>query len=99
MSSTSDPPAPGRLVVRVGGRVQGVGFRYATERRARELQLTGYVRNEGDGSVLVVAEGATDRLSELLAWLHQGPPGARVAGLQHQPAACRGEFHRFSVEY
>jgi acylphosphatase len=49
--------------------------------------------------VLVVAEGATDRLSELLAWLHQGPPGARVAGLQHQPAACRGEFHRFSVEY
>ena len=99
MSSTCDTPPRGRLIVRVRGRVQGVGFRYAAERRARALQLTGYVRNEPDGSVLVLAEGLTERLSELLAWMHQGPPGAKVSGVQHRPAAYRGEFHRFSVEY
>ena len=81
------------------GRVQGVGFRYATERRARTLELTGYVRNEADGSVLVVAEGRPDRLGKLLDWVRRGPPGARVAAVQHHPAAYRGEFRRFSVAY
>ena len=61
------------------GRVQGVGFRYTTERRARALELTGYVRNEADGTVLVVAEGRPDRLGKLLDWVRRGPPGARVA--------------------
>lgn len=99
MGSTADTAAPGRLEARVRGRVQGVGFRYATERRARALGLTGYVRNEADGSVLVVAEGVPERLGQLLDWLRRGPPGARVAAVQHHAAAYRGEFRRFSVAY
>ena len=46
-----------QLRVNVGGRVQGVSFRYYTRREAVTLGLTGWVRNESDGSVLVVAEG------------------------------------------
>lgn len=99
MSTTSETAPPERLVVLVRGRVQGVGFRYATERRARALELTGYVRNEADGSVLVVAEGVPERLGKLLDWMRRGPPGARVTAVQHHPAAYRGEFRRFSVAY
>jgi len=99
MSTTSETAPPERLVVLVRGRVQGLGFRYATERRARALELTGYVRNEVDGSVLVVAEGVPERLGKLLDWVHRGPPGASVIAVQHHPAAYRGEFRRFSVTY
>ena len=98
MSTTSDAAPHERLVVLVRGRVQGVGFRYATERRARALELTGYVRNEADGSVLVVAEGVPERQAARLG-VRSGPPGARVSAVQHHAAAYRGEFRRFSVAY
>src|SRR5689334_9970767 len=68
-----------RLEARVRGRVQGVGFRAFVWERARGLGLGGYVRNEWDGSVLVVAEGPRARLNTLLAALREGPPGARVS--------------------
>ena len=63
---------------RVSGRVQGVGFRWWTSRAARRLGVTGSVRNQADGSVLVVAWGEEDRLAELERSLAAGPPGARV---------------------
>jgi acylphosphatase len=62
----------------VSGIVQGVYFRASTERRARELALTGYAVNLADGRVEVVASGAPDALAVLEAWLHDGPPSARV---------------------
>lgn len=64
--------------VRVTGRVQGVAFRWHTEERARELGVTGWVRNEVDGSVLLHAEGDDDAVAALVAWCHHGPPSARV---------------------
>jgi len=64
--------------VEVRGRVQGVGFREATVRRAHELGVLGWVRNADDGSVLVHAEGEGGAVEELLAFLRQGPPGAAV---------------------
>ena len=61
------------------GRVQGVSFRFYTERRAGALGLTGYVRNlPGGRAVEVVAEGDRDSLTQLLEWLEEGPRGARV---------------------
>jgi acylphosphatase len=67
---------------RVAGRVQGVGFRWSTVRAAREAGLRGSVRNAADGSVEVVAEGATAALDRLERWLGEGPPGARVEGVE-----------------
>ena len=69
---------PERLEAVVRGRVQGVGFRYFVVRRARTLGLTGWVANEGDGSVRCVAEGSPADLDRLLEVLRQGPPGSRV---------------------
>lgn len=69
----------GRAVeVVVVGRVQGVGYRAHAEREARRLGLTGWVRNEPDGSVALRAEGPDGDVEELLTSLRSGPPSASV---------------------
>lgn len=67
-----------RLHVIVDGQVQGVGFRYATGRRARELGLNGWVRNRSDGRVEAEFEGPRHTLEEMLEWCRNGPAFARV---------------------
>jgi acylphosphatase len=67
-----------RLHVRITGRVQGVGFRYATVNQATTLGLTGWVRNEPGGGVEAVFEGPRDLLEQVLAWCHHGPALAQV---------------------
>ncbi|MGZ5401451.1 MAG: acylphosphatase [Nocardioides sp.] len=62
----------------VTGRVQGVMYRESCRREAERLGVTGWVRNEPDGSVAVEASGPEDAVESLLAWCRQGPPGARV---------------------
>jgi len=68
-----------RILAIVSGRVQGVGFRWATLEKAENLGLSGSVRNEPDGTVRVEIEG--ERAEELLAWLHDGPRFASVASV------------------
>ena len=70
----------------ISGRVQGVGFRAATRRRARQLDLIGWVKNEPDGTVTVVAEGPEEKLNQLKSWLEEGPPLAKVASLETREA-------------
>ncbi len=62
-----------RCYARVAGRVQGVGFRYFTQRKADDLGLSGYVRNRADGDVELEAQGPEDRVQELLGVLRKGP--------------------------
>ncbi len=82
---------------RVRGRVQGVGFRYATVERARERGVLGWVRNEGDGSVAVHAEGDEEAIEELLSFLRQGPPGAAVAEVEVEPRRKPEGHGQFAV--
>jgi DNA ligase D-like protein (predicted 3'-phosphoesterase) len=77
-----------RAVVR--GDVQGVGFRDTTRRRARELGLMGWVRNDEDGAVLVHAEGAEKGVGEMLVFLNEGPPLARVADVEVEKVKVEG---------
>lgn len=62
----------------VRGRVQGVGFRWATRREAQARGLRGWVRNADDGSVEVLVAGAPDVVDAMVAWLGRGPDGANV---------------------
>ncbi len=62
----------------VSGKVQGVFFRASTRERALDLGLSGRATNLPDGRVDVIAEGDAAALDALEAWLHQGPPAARV---------------------
>ena len=70
----------GRLL-RVRGRVQGVGFRDACVQAARAEGLAGWVRNRRDGSVELFIAGEAGRLDAFAAWLHHGVPFARVDGI------------------
>ncbi len=62
----------------VRGRVQGVGFRWYVVDKARELKLSGWVKNRGDGNVEIAAAGDAEALARLEAAITAGPPGARV---------------------
>jgi acylphosphatase len=73
--------------LRISGRVQGVGFRYAMQHEAQRLGVNGWVRNRGDGSVEALAQGDAGPVDALIAWARRGPPGARVADLQVAPGA------------
>ena len=74
----------------VRGKVQAVGFRDAALRRARELGALGWVRNGEDGDVLVHAEGPEGSVEALVTFLREGPRGARVAGVEVEPARVEG---------
>ena len=75
---------------RVSGRVQGVSFRWYTQGRARELGVTGWVRNEPDGSVLLHAEGEDEAVDALVDWCRTGPSTARVADVAVRDDAATG---------
>jgi acylphosphatase len=92
-------PDQARLHATIHGRVQGVSFRYYTAHRARELDLTGYVRNKPDGTVEVVAEGRRARLEELLSFLRVGPRAAFVTDVDLSWPDPTGRFGRFEVRY
>jgi acylphosphatase len=86
-----------RLVAIVRGLVQGVGFRWFVVRRATGLGLVGWVANEPDGSVRVLAEGDPRALAQLEAELRRGPNGARVTSLDASRSAAGGGLSRFEV--
>lgn len=65
----------------VSGRVQGVGFRWATMTQAERLGLTGSAVNRPDGTVAVEAQGEDAALDALREWLQHGPPSAGVTGV------------------
>ena len=87
--------------LRISGRVQGVGFRYALQREARSLGLAGWVRNRRDGSVEALLQGSAEAVDRLIAWSLRGPPGARVDGVDVQPCAGdpgRSDFEQLPTE-
>jgi acylphosphatase len=67
-----------RRHVVVQGQVQGVYFRDSVRRLARELGVSGWIRNRPDGAVEAALEGAPDAVERIIEWSHQGPLGARV---------------------
>jgi acylphosphatase len=72
--------------VRVTGRVQGVGFRAWVQDEARRRALSGWVRNERDGSVAALIAGPEAAVAEMVEALRRGPPVARVESLATEPA-------------
>lgn len=69
-------------LVRLSGRVQGVGFRWSAMAEARALGVDGWVRNTGDGGVEALVQGSPEAVERMLAWLRHGPGGARVDGFE-----------------
>lgn len=88
-----------RLEARIYGHVQGVFFRDTTRSKAQRRGIRGWVRNEPDGSVKVVAEGIEEKLEQLEEFLHRGPAAARVERVEAHWQEATGEFSGFRVRY
>lgn len=74
----------------VHGRVQGVFFRDSARREAERLGVAGWVRNRGDGSVELHAEGPEEAVAALVAWCEEGPPQAEVERAETVAAETEG---------
>ena len=79
----------------ITGRVQGVGFRFYMERKARELGVTGWVRNRRDGAVEATVQGSSSAVEAMIAWARRGPPSAVVADVRVTDAS--GDFATFEA--
>jgi acylphosphatase len=96
MTSTDKPIEAKRYFVR--GRVQGVGFRWFVEREAHLLGIAGWVRNNHDGSVELLAQGTRDQLSGLHSRLREGPRAARVDSVDISEASPVTGLASFRIE-
>ena len=81
--------------LQISGRVQGVGFRFYMQRKARELGVTGWVRNRLDGSVEAVVQGTPAAVEAMIAWAQRGPPSATVAKVSVEDGV--GEYAEFAT--
>ena len=88
-----------RLQAVVHGDVQGVGFRYFVQRKAHQLGLSGWVRNNDDGTVELVAEGARDELEKLRQAVEEGPRMAHVDRVDTQWSAATGTLGAFDLSW
>lgn len=79
-----------RIAIIITGKVQGVYFRKYTQWKAEELGITGFVRNEPDGTVLIEAEGAPDALEAMEKWCHLGSPLSKVESVQYSAIEEKG---------
>ncbi len=77
-------------ILQIYGRVQGVGFRYYTQKKAQELGISGFVRNRPDGSVYIEAEGDAEALALFTGWCEVGPEWAHVRRVEKQEIPPQG---------
>ena len=82
-------------LLRISGRVQGVGFRYALQREALARGLAGWVRNRRDGSVEALLQGDEAAVAALIDWAGRGPPAARVSGVDVREDAGARNYSDF----
>ena len=87
-----------RIVLEISGRVQGVFFRDSSWKKAGELGLVGWVKNDADGFVRIVAEGGERALQELIAWCKDGPEHAKVERVDVKWVEPTGELDGFLIK-
>jgi acylphosphatase len=97
MSETTDKIT--RAHVYISGRVQGVSFRWHTQRMAQRLELAGWVKNLWDGRVEAVFEGPEDTVRQAVAWCHHGERPARVDDVKIKYEEPTGKFSGFRITW
>ncbi len=85
------------VIIKIYGKVQGVGFRYYTQQKANELSINGFVQNKPDGSVYIEAEGSPENLDAFVLWCNDGPGWARVTNIQVQQTPPFG-YNKFIIK-
>ena len=85
--------------MKVYGNVQGVGLRYSTREKPRQLSLTGWVKNEPDGSVIILAQGDKENLEKLVQWINTTPMLAQVEKVETNWQNPGEIFTNFEIRY
>lgn len=98
MSEESTTVSHERMVVAISGNVQAVGYRYFARKAAVRLGVVGWVRNDPEGTVSVLAEGPKDTLEAFAEQLEKGPIAADVDEIDVRWEPATGRFDKFSVE-
>jgi len=88
-----------RVHVLIEGDVQGVGFRFSTERVATKLGLAGWVRNRPEGAVEAVFEGERSVVDQMVAWCHRGPSSAYVNNVNVNWESPSGDLAGFRITF
>lgn len=86
-----------RVEIKVSGQVQGVFFRQGVKEMAEELGLTGWVSNEADGSVKIVAEGKEENLQKLIEWCKKGTNWSKIERVKVEWQESEGNFKSFLI--
>lgn len=86
-----------KVIIR--GNVQGVFFRAQTKQKADELKLVGWVRNEKDDTVKILAEGEEENLKKLIDYCQEGPKFAKVEEVKIEWSEASNEFTEFTIRY
>jgi acylphosphatase len=83
----------------ISGRVQGVFFRLETKQAAQRYGVSGWVKNQIDGTVAAVFEGSKENVDAILEWCKQGPPHANVTHVDVAWEDYKGAFNSFDITY
>ena len=88
-----------RVRLTISGKVQGVFFRVHAQEKANGFGITGWVANEADGTVVVVAEGSENKINDFIDWCHGGPSTSQVEKVKVEQLPYIEEFDDFSIRY
>lgn len=86
------------IEIKVYGQVQGVFFRQGVKEVAEEFKLTGFVSNEPDGSVKIIAEGKEENLQKLIEWCKKGTSWSKVEKVEIEQQEASNEFSSFVIQ-
>jgi len=81
------------------GQVQGVGYRFTIARLAKQLGITGFITNQPDGTVYILAQGSPPQLEELKQKCYAGPERAAVKQINERPSPLTDHYHSFTIKY
>ena len=86
-----------RVYIKIHGRVQGVGFRFAAIEKAQDLDIKGWIRNSEDGTVEITAEGDEENLNKFINWCRRGPFFAKVTKRDLTYSEPTNDFQGFNL--
>jgi len=88
-----------QIILKIYGRVQMVMYRDSARRKAKKLDLTGWVMNKSDGTVELIAEGKEESLKELIDWCYNGSILAKVNKIDVNWQEATSQFEKFKIKY
>jgi len=87
-----------RIRVIILGKVHGVSFRASAKEKADSLGISGWIKNNQDGTVEAIFEGEEKKIEEILSWCRKGPVHAKVKNVKVSEESYKGEFKDFKVK-